>query len=205
MAAQIQSLFPTPVLSNKFTSSFLKKEKDFIKLHSGKVVKSSTNNVSKDTYVLEYAEMSRIRKFIEENINVYLKEVVCANDKVSLRITQSWLNYTDTGQNHHRHPHQNSYISGVFYFNANPEVDKIYFFKEEYKQLLIDPQTFNLWNSTSWWLPVGTGDLLIFPSNLVHMVDNTINKETRISLAFNTFPVGLLGDENHADALYLQG
>ena len=129
MAAQIQSLFPTPVLSNKFTSSFLKKEKDFIKLHSDKVVKSSTNNVSKDTYVLEYAEMSRIRKFIEENINVYLKEVVCANDKVSLRITQSWLNYTDTGQNHHRHPHPNSYISGVFYLNANPEVDKIYFFK----------------------------------------------------------------------------
>ena len=124
---------------------------------------------------------------------------------MSLRITQSWLNYTDTGQNHHRHPHPNSYISGVFYLNANPEVDKIYFFKEEYKQLLIDPQTFNLWNSTSWWLPVGTGDLLIFPSNLIHMVDNTINKETRISLAFNTFPVGLLGDEDHLDSLYLQG
>lgn len=205
MAAQIQSLFPTPIVSNKFTNSFVKKEKEFIQSHADKVIKSTFNNISKDKYILEYMEMGRIRKFIEENIKIYLKEVVCANDKVSLRITQSWLNYTETGRSHHRHTHPNSYISGIFYFNADPELDRVYFLKEEYKQILISPESFNHWNSTSWWLPVGTGDLLLFPSSLMHMVDNTVSKDTRISLSFNTFPVGTIGNEINADALHLQG
>jgi uncharacterized protein (TIGR02466 family) len=204
MTAQIQSLFPTPVLTDKFKTPFVKKEKDFIQSHAGKVIESNFNNISKDKYILEYMEMGRIRKFIEENIKTYLKQVVCADDKVSLRITQSWLNYTESGRSHHRHTHPNSYISGVFYFNADPELDRIYFLKEDYKQILVNPQTFNHWNSTSWWLPVGTGDLLIFPSSLMHMVDNTVSKETRISLSFNTFPVGMIGNETNADALHLK-
>lgn len=205
MSVQIQSLFPTPVVTNKFTSPFVKKEKEFIQSHADKVIKSDYNNISKDKYILEYMQMGRIRKFIEENVEYYLKNVVCANDKVSLRITQSWLNYTETGRSHHRHTHPNSYISGVFYFNADPELDRIYFLKEEYKQILVSPESFNHWNSTSWWLPVGTGDLLLFPSSLMHMVDNTVSKDTRISLSFNTFPVGTIGNEINADALHLQG
>lgn len=205
MTAQIQSLFPTPVVTNKFASSFVKKEKEFIQSHADKVIKSTFNNISKDKYILEYMEMGRIRKFIEENIKTYLKEVVCADKEVSLRITQSWLNYTETGRSHHRHTHPNSYISGVFYFNADPELDKIYFLKEDYKQILVSPESFNHWNSTSWWLPVGTGDLLLFPSSLMHMVDNTVSKDTRISLSFNTFPVGTIGSDINADALHLQG
>lgn len=207
MSAQIQSLFPTPIVSNKFTESFTKKEKEFIQSHADKVIKTDSylNNISKDKYVLEYKEMSRIKKFIEENINYYLKNVVCADDKVSLRITQSWINYTEPDKSHHRHSHPNSYISGVFYFNADKEYDRIYFIREVYRQLLINPQEFNLWNSTSWWLPVGTGDLLIFPSDLLHMVDNTVTKDTRISIAFNTFPVGLIGSDIDATSLHLQG
>jgi hypothetical protein len=53
-------------------------------------------------------------------------------------------------------------------------------------------------------LPVGTGDLLLFPSSLMHMVDNTVSKDTRISLSFNTFPVGTIGKEINADALHLK-
>lgn len=203
MTARLQSLFPTPVLSNKFASSFVKKEKDFIQSHAGKTILDGTHKVSKDTYILKHPEMSRIKKFIEENVSYYLKNVVCASDKVSLRITQSWLNYTNTGENHHRHCHPNSYISGVFYINADPELDKIYFLNDLYRQILINPETFNHWNSTSWWLPVATGDLLLFPSSLMHMVYNTVNEDTRISLAFNTFPVGMIGNEEEADALFL--
>jgi translation elongation factor EF-Ts len=73
MTARLQSIFPTPVLSNKFDSSFVKKEKDFIQSHADKVIESNFNNISKDKYILEYMEMGRIRKFIEENINYYLK------------------------------------------------------------------------------------------------------------------------------------
>ena len=53
MPAQIQSLFPTPVVTNKFASSFVEKEKEFIQSHADKVIKSTFNNISKDKYISE--------------------------------------------------------------------------------------------------------------------------------------------------------
>jgi len=60
-----------------------------------------------------------------------------------------------------------------------------------------------LYNSESWWFEVGTGDLLLFPSSLTHMVE-TVQEDERISLSFNTFPVGYVGDESSLTALHLK-
>jgi ectoine hydroxylase-related dioxygenase (phytanoyl-CoA dioxygenase family) len=51
------------------------------------------------------------------------------------------------------------------------------------------------WNSIGATVSVEDGDLIIFPSWVPHSVNRneTKNKE-RISLSFNTFPVGELGD-----------
>jgi uncharacterized protein (TIGR02466 family) len=118
-------------------------------------------------------------------------------------MTQSWLNFTKPGEFHHKHAHPNSLISGVYYFNADKENDKIYFYDDEYQRIKIQPKDWNYHNSKSWWYPVGTGDLVIFPSELTHMVDVTTSKETRISLAFNVFAKGVFGQEEHLTALYL--
>jgi uncharacterized protein (TIGR02466 family) len=193
MAAEIHSVFPTPVMKNAFFGPFTSKEKKFIEQQQKNVFENDYNDISIDKTVLDYHEMLRIKTFIQENVDEYLKKIVCADDNVSLRITQSWMNFTETGRSHHTHSHPNSYISGVFYINADREVDRIQFLQNEYKQLVINPTEFNLWNSTSWWFPVGTNDLILFPSALTHMVEPTKSKETRISLSFNTFPVGCLG------------
>jgi hypothetical protein len=47
----------------------------------------------------------------------------------------------------------------------------------------------------AWWFEVGTGDLVLFPSSLTHMVETVKGDQTRISLSFNTFPVGNIGEE----------
>jgi hypothetical protein len=52
-----------------------------------------------------------------------------------MRLTQSWLNYTKPGQFHHKHAHPNSFISGVLYMKAARQRDKIYFYKDGYKQI----------------------------------------------------------------------
>lgn len=59
----------------------------------------------------------------------------------------------------------------------------------------LPPSEWNVWNSESWWFEVGTGDLVLFPSHLQHMVETVQGEQTRISLSFNTFPVGLVGEE----------
>jgi hypothetical protein len=45
--------------------------------------------------------------------------------------------------------------------------------------------------------------LIIFPSTLIHHVNNTKSKNTRISLAFNTFVKGNFGANEKLDELIL--
>jgi len=63
-------------------------------------------------------------------------------------------------------------LSGCFYPQANKELDKLYFFNEPYHRIRIHSEDFNVYNSDSWWLPVGTGDIVIFPNNLGVVVAN---------------------------------
>ena len=110
-------------------------------------------------------------------------------------ITQSWLNYTETNQYHHKHEHPNSLVSGVFYINADEDNDKIRFFSNKYEVIRPEINEFNLFNSTTWWFPVKTNDIVLFPSSLTHCVDIKKGTNTRISLAFNVFIKGKIGKE----------
>jgi uncharacterized protein (TIGR02466 family) len=195
------SLFPKAVGSFQLGRDLTEAEIKFIKDQPTR--SNIGNSVSVDNYILEAKKLSDIRSFIEKSINEYLHEVYSPTDGISLRITQSWCNYSDPGQFHHRHEHPNSFLSGVFYPQADKETDKIYFYHSRYDQVKLPVKTWNMWNSDSWWLEVGQGYLYIFPSSLTHMVEKVQGSETRISLSFNTFPVGLIGEEESLTGLQL--
>jgi uncharacterized protein (TIGR02466 family) len=112
---------------------------------------------------------------------------------VTAYITQSWLNFTSEKQWHHKHEHPNSFLSGVYYIDADAENDKITFFKNGYKQLKLTPSEWNWWNADSWWFTVKTGSIVVFPSHLTHMVEQKAGNNVRCSLAFNTFLRGSVG------------
>ena len=161
------------------------------------------NTTSKDNTILKNKELTKLRDFLETSISEYFKTVYNPKHQVNLKITQSWTNYTENGQYHHKHAHPNSFVSGVFYVQANKEKDKIYFYRDGYQQIKFPPSEWNVWNSESWWFEVGTGDLILFPSSLTHMVETVQHDQTRISLSFNTFPVGQVGDEMNLTGLSL--
>ena len=199
----IHNLFPTPVglyaLDRKLSATELSFIKN-IERHN-----NTGNTTSDDRNVLENKKLKKLRTFIEEKLNEYFKQVHDPKHDVRLAITQSWCNYTEPGQFHHKHAHPNSYISGVFYVNADAEKDRIFFYKDGYQQLKLPPNDWNLWNSESWWFEAGTGGLVLFPSSLTHMVPNTESNETRISLSFNTFFEGQVGETNELTGLVIEG
>ena len=191
----VQNLFPLPIGFSKLGRELTKTELDFI-LGQDKHANQG-NTTSNDRKILLGKEMTDVREFIEDAMLEYFKTVHDPKGDVSLYITQSWANYTEPGQYHHKHAHPNSFISGVFYPQADAEVDKIYFYKSGYERLKVQPASWNHWNSESWWFSVGAGDLILFPSHLEHMVETKVGNETRISIAFNTFLKGHIGvDEN---------
>ena len=198
----VQPLFPVGLGMADIGRLITKDEMDYI--YSLEMGRNSGNLVSVHRRVLDAPELSNIRAFIEFNIERYLRDVMCAGDSVRLDITQSWVNVTQTGQFHHHHKHPNSVISGVFYPQATSARDRIHFSREVGAETIrIEPEQFNTFNSTTWWIPVTTGKLVLFPSGLHHKVEDLPAGDDRISLSFNTFPVGQVGNVQDLTGLWI--
>jgi uncharacterized protein (TIGR02466 family) len=201
----VNQLFPTPVAFSKLPRKYTNEEVAFIQKCSLNVTKNTGNTTSVDRYVLDEPVMADLKAFIQFYVNHFMESVEAPYNPVEAYITQSWLNYTQPGEYHHKHEHPNSYLSGVLYINADPEKDKIYFYKNGYKRISLPTNNYNPFNSESWWFSVGTCDLVIFPSYLTHMVEQTVSADTRISIAFNTFLKGYIGEEASLTALHAGG
>lgn len=161
------------------------------------------NTTSTDNFVLRRSGLTNLRSWIEDCVADYFKATANPKHDVSLRITQSWVNYSEQGQYHHKHAHPNSLVSGVFYINTN-DSDRIYFYRSGFQQIKFPTDGWNQWNSESWWFEAMEGRLVLFPSSLEHMVPTVEGKKTRVSLSFNTFPVGTVGEEMDLTGLKLE-
>lgn len=199
---KINNLFPIPVAFFNLGRDLTDIENEFIKNQDHYA--NEGNTTSKDRKILKNKELTELREFIEDSVTEYFKSVQAPKYDVSLYLTQSWANYTEAGQYHHKHSHSNSIVSGVFYSQANRNVDRIYFYKEGYERIKLPTDDYNLYNSDSWWFEVGSGDLILFPSNLAHMVQTKEDENTRISIAFNTFLKGYIGSDESLTGLHLK-
>ena len=201
----INNIFPIPVYMTEIDREFTKQELNFVKEQKKHCIKNTGNIHTKDNYILNRKEFKNIKKFLNKHCKNYLDTVICPKNNLELYITQSWLNYTEADQYHHKHEHPNSVVSGVLYFNSDIEKDKILFSKSNSPQIkpIIDNTKFNLWNSETWFFPVETGKLIMFPSSTTHQVENKKGKNTRISLAFNTFYKGTIGSNPYLTELII--
>jgi uncharacterized protein (TIGR02466 family) len=201
--ATINSIFPTPIYISKLNRKLTNKELSFIDKTKSDCNKNEGNITSNDNYILNHKTFKDLKTNLDLKVQDYFQKVISPTDSITPYITQSWLNYTETNQYHHKHAHPNSLVSGVFYINSNDKFDKIKFFKEDYKTIKPEIKQWNLWNSETWWFPVNTGDIILFPSSLTHMVETKEGTNTRISLAFNVFIKGTVGINKQLTELIL--
>lgn len=165
------------------------------------------NETSEDKYILDRDELSGLRSIIEFHINEFFFKTLCGDTSCKLKLTQSWCNYTESDDYHHKHAHPNSAVSGVYYPQAEHPEDSLRFYSPSELNQLMTPPVYedNIFNSYTWWLPVKTGSILIFPSYLNHSVTPIKNRDsTRISLSFNTFYEGQLGNEKSLTSLRIK-
>ena len=197
----IHNLFPLPIGSFKLDREFTQEELDFVNGQERRP--NMGNTTSKDNNLFDRDEMKGLAEYVNASLDEYLKSVYAPKNDVKLYVTQSWANYTNPGEYHHKHAHPNSFVSGVLYINADPEKDKIYFYREGYQQLKLPTENYNLYNSESWWFETGTGQMYLFPSGTTHMVQTTESADTRVSIAFNTFLKGYVGEDIDLTGLHL--
>jgi uncharacterized protein (TIGR02466 family) len=198
---RIMDLFPTPLYINNIDAPLINQQKDYL-LNLPK--RQNIGNLrSESGYIFEYPLFAELKKTINEHIKEYVN-ILYPGSNLDVYITQSWANYTEPNQHHHKHYHPNSFLSGVFYVNAIKNEDMINFYKDFLPTFNINYTQANNYNTNDVAILIETGDLVLFPSNFTHNVPPTTSKETRISISFNTFIKGNLGDENLSTALYLR-
>jgi uncharacterized protein (TIGR02466 family) len=201
--AVINGIFPTPVYISKLDRELTPLELKFVDKNKKDFYKNDGNITSNNNYILNEKPFANIKKDLDLRVQDYFNKVLSTTDAVTPYITQSWLNYTETKQYHHKHAHPNSLVSGVFYVNCHEELDKIKFFNDTYKTIKPEIKDWNLYNSETWWFSVKTGDVILFPSSLTHMVETKEGTNTRISLAFNVFIKGNIGNNKNLTELVL--
>ena len=199
--SNILGLFPTPIYKSNLNRNYTKEENAIFLNKKMDFMKNEGNKTSLNSYILNNKNLKILKNQLNLFIADYLKNLVNVKNNIQPYITQSWLNYTDKSEFHHTHEHPNSYISGVLYISAKEEFDKIVFWKKKYEQIKLSVNEFNLYNAESWWIPVKTGDIILFPSSTTHSVFVKEGENTRISLAFNVFFKGKWGDEHQLTEL----
>jgi len=209
---EIIPIFPTPIVRANIGRYFTKKEHQLF-LTDIPMWKDEQagmfNHQSKDFYLFDsHADiLGDVKKFCEHELKRYLENIEGVDtDLAGLRITQSWLNKTKPQEYHHLHHHGNSYISGVLYICCLPN-DHINF--ENRLHGMFNNMNFPIKKPTIWSANgisenVTEGDLIIFPSWVPHFVNlNETKNRERISLSFNTFPIGEFGICESANHLKL--
>jgi uncharacterized protein (TIGR02466 family) len=192
----IHSLFPTPIVKTNFNREFTQEELDIVFSEEKGV--SVANSSSNNRRILENPAFTEIKKFAQDCLDLWVNKIITPayENSVKLKITQSWLNYTDKTGHHHLHYHPNSIISGVIYIQATEFKDQIEFQNTDINPWHVHTETSNPFNSNLYHVPVKTGDVVLFPSTIYHGVPEVQSDKTRISLAFNSFWVGEIGYSN---------
>lgn len=209
MQDELLSLFPIPVLITQYLLPYEKELEYIHKIPCHKENKSGYvdntihyNRRSEDTFVLDNPLLSNIKAFIESKIYTFVKEVMNSNS--DMVITQSWINKSGKGESHQEHFHPNSMVSGVWYPVIGEKLPPIQFRNKTQRDVSLQCEKSNNFNCGIALLPIKMGQLILFPSNLNHSVPTNQSETERISLSFNTWCKGSLGDINSLTYLPLE-
>jgi len=185
----------TPIVKTKSDLIIDKKEIDFLK-NKVKYRKHKNNFLMSDTdSLLECDELKKIKEFIIKTFNKFTKEVLEIND--NFKMISSWSTKHNNKTIHSKHFHPNVMFSLVFYLNVNSTIN-FYIEKSSISKAFnmdYSVKRWNFLNSSIWKLQVNSGDIVIFPGDLVHESSNHIGEDEKILIGANFFISGEIGDK----------
>ena len=200
----IHQLFPEPLYFSNLERVLTQEELKIFNEYKKETHKNNGNRTSNNNYVLEHKTLKNLKKDLHTKVMDYFDKVVCTNN-ITPYITQSWINYTESDQFHPVHFHPNSLVSGIFYISADKKVDSVTFRKSYLDdKIKLNATKYNIFNSSTCTYPVETGNILLFRSSLGHGVDKKKGNNIRISLSFNIFIKGTIGNKTALTELILE-
>jgi len=130
-------------------------------------------------------ELTNLINVVTEHVAKFAKEF--GAERGSLICSNYWFNISEPGNYQEYHQHADSHFSAVYYVQAGPTSGNIVFksFESMFDMYPIPanlkvPANFK----TCFYIPANS-ELIIFRSNLLHMVEKNRSAEDRISVSMN--------------------
>mgnify|MGYP001166271373 FL=1 len=102
----------------------------------------------------------------------------------NIELHNSWANINYPGAWNAPHLHNGCFYSGVFFIHADGDEGDFRAVDTDHKIVSNFPHTQQrIWES--WAVRPRTGDLYLFPSGLMHMVEPNLTEKDRYSISFN--------------------
>lgn len=106
-----------------------------------------------------------------------------AEEAVIVDFHNSWANINDKGAWNKPHLHNGCFYSGVMYIDADGSEGDFSAIDTDFKIIGNFPSTRRI--VESWRVTPSTGDVYLFPSGLMHMVEPNYTDKERYSISFN--------------------
>jgi uncharacterized protein (TIGR02466 family) len=142
-------------------------------------------NIKHRYNTIEDYKLLRLKKFIEQHVKNYIAQSE-ANCPVPVYLTHSWINFTSKNQGQDWHQHDDSIISGVYYYSTN-EIDGDLVFKTPNPFVNIEFFPNGPLVKKYYSLSPKKGKLILFPGWLEHKVEVNQTDHQRISISFNFY------------------
>lgn len=189
----IQPLFATPYMRADVRHAISEKQVKYIK--DLKMIQNRTNFITEDLYIFQHEALKSVAEAIQESLDIYAQKVMGITQKIE--VTQSWGLMNPPGVGMHAHSHSNSIVSGSLYYDELPEPPSRLFFDRytAYRRIELNPESdrHNLYNTPTNIVTPKTGEVLLFPSDINHMVESNGSSKPRHVIAFNAFVKGKIG------------
>lgn len=191
---RVHQLWPKPIFETKIPVK--QQWLDFAYNSEYERVFADNAEYTKDKYVLD--KLSDLKKLILEQVNLFASDYLKVID-TEFYFLNSWINKHYPKDWAQDHMHENSLLSGVYYLDTPKDAGGIVFVKgygeQEIFPMAITPNVseYNYVNSKEMTFQVTAGKLMLFPSNLMHRVEENKSNRDRYSLAFNLFCKGRFG------------
>jgi len=192
MEYEVIPIFSSPIYISKNDYTLDNKEINFIKQLD--YTDYNINKQTKNQFILNEVKLTGLKNFITLHLENYKQEILKPVNNFDISITQSWINFYDENNYIHTHDHPNSFLSGIFYIESNncpTEFD----IKNRIFNLDIGPvKEYNIFNCNSWQICPENFKLVLFPSTVLHKTKINSKNKQRITLSFNTYLKGEIGD-----------
>lgn len=150
---------------------------------SGRVVSNANGWQSNDSCESNAIFFRVFREIMNIANGELLKFFSIDRNQVSLSMGNCWANINDMGSWNRPHGHNGCWYSGVFYVDSGPDQGRLTFLDQDNKVLSDFPPASR--HNSSFDLDPWSGNLLLFPSGLIHMVEPNLSDRSRYSIAFN--------------------